>query len=89
MTDGERWERRRWRRKRPERVAAVDKIEETRKPEDFIGHPNSMQRGVEKSVVSIEGERISPRAFGLVEMTCVVCNSSKNWNLTDKPGTVR
>ena len=35
---GERWERRRWRMKRPERVAAVDKIEEKRKPEDFIGH---------------------------------------------------
>ena len=27
--------------KRPERVAAVDKIEEKRKPEDFIGHRNS------------------------------------------------
>ncbi len=26
--------------KRPERVAAVDKIEEKRKPEDFIGHRN-------------------------------------------------
>ena len=25
---------------RPERVAAVDKIEEKRKPEDFIGHRN-------------------------------------------------
>ena len=26
--------------KRPERVAAVDKIEDKRKPEDFIGHRN-------------------------------------------------
>jgi len=26
--------------KRPERVAAVDKIEGKRKPEDFIGHRN-------------------------------------------------
>ena len=37
---GERWERRRWREERPERVAAVDKIEGKRKPEDFIGHRN-------------------------------------------------
>ena len=37
---GERWERRLWREERPERVAAVDKIEEKRKPEDFIGHRN-------------------------------------------------
>ena len=37
---GERGERRRWREERPERVAAVDKIEEKRKPEDFIGHRN-------------------------------------------------
>ena len=26
--------------KRPERAAAVDKIEDRRKPEDFIGHRN-------------------------------------------------
>ena len=26
--------------KQPERVAAVDKIEDQRKPEDFIGHRN-------------------------------------------------
>ena len=26
--------------KRPERVAAVEKIEEERKPEDFFGHRN-------------------------------------------------
>ena len=37
---GERWERRLRRMKRPERVAAVDKIEDQRKPEDFIGHRN-------------------------------------------------
>ena len=40
LARGERWERRQWRKKRPERVAAVDKIEEKRKPEDFIGHRN-------------------------------------------------
>ena len=37
---GERCERRRGRSKRAERVAAVDKIEEKRKPEDFIGYRN-------------------------------------------------
>jgi len=37
---GERGERRLWREERPERVAAVDKIKEKRKPEDFIGHRN-------------------------------------------------
>ena len=36
----ERGERCQWQMKRPERVAAVDKIEEKRKPEDFIGHRN-------------------------------------------------
>jgi hypothetical protein len=40
ISKGERWERRLWRDKRPERVAAVDKIKEKRKPEDFIGHRN-------------------------------------------------
>jgi len=39
-TMGERKERRLWRIQRLERVAAVDKIEEKRKPEDFIGHRN-------------------------------------------------
>ena len=43
VRDGERWERRRRRIKRPERVAAVDKIEDQRKPEDFIGHRNRKQ----------------------------------------------
>jgi len=37
---GERRERCRWQMKRPERVAVVDKIEDQRKPEDFIGHHN-------------------------------------------------
>ena len=37
---GERPDRCRWQRKGGERVAAVDKIEEKRKPEDFIGHRN-------------------------------------------------
>ena len=40
IQDGERCDRRRWRSKGAERVAAVDKIEEKRKPEDFIGHRN-------------------------------------------------
>ena len=35
---GERAERCRWQMKRGERVAAVEKIEEKRKPEDFFGH---------------------------------------------------
>ena len=38
--EGERWVRRLWRMKRPERVAAVNKIEGKRKPEDFIGYRN-------------------------------------------------
>ena len=37
----ERWERRRWREERPERVAAVEKFEDQRKPEEFFGHRNS------------------------------------------------
>ena len=37
----ERPDRRRWRDEGGERVAAVDKIEEERKPDDFIGHRNS------------------------------------------------
>ena len=40
IESGERGERRLWRMKRPERVAAVDKIEDQRKPEDFVGHRN-------------------------------------------------
>ncbi len=37
---GERAECRQWQEEGGERVAAVDKIEEKRKPEDFIGHRN-------------------------------------------------
>ena len=37
---GERGDCRRWREEGAERVAAVDKIEGRRKPEDFIGHRN-------------------------------------------------
>ena len=40
ISKGERWERCLWQSKRPERVAAVDKIEGKRKSEDFIGHRN-------------------------------------------------
>ena len=39
-TWGERWERRLWRIKRPERVAAVEKNEDRCEPEDFFGHRN-------------------------------------------------
>ena len=37
---GERYERCLWQMKRAERVAAVEKIEEKRKPDDFFGHRN-------------------------------------------------
>ena len=37
---GERCDRCLWQEKGAERVAAVDKIEEKRKPGDFIGHRN-------------------------------------------------
>ena len=40
LSGGERTERCQWQIKRGERVAAVDKIEDQRKPEDFIGHRN-------------------------------------------------
>ena len=40
ISKGERCDRRQRRIKGAERVAAVDKIEEKRKPEDFIGHRN-------------------------------------------------
>ena len=40
LSGGERTERCQWQIKRGERVAAVDKIEEMRKPEDFIGYRN-------------------------------------------------
>ena len=50
---GERWERRRWREERPERVAAVEKFEDQRKPEEFFGHRNSSQYSVFLSVAPI------------------------------------
>ena len=37
---GERVDRRLWRKKGDERVAAVEKIEDQRKPEDFFGYRN-------------------------------------------------
>ena len=37
---GARVDRRLWRRKGDERVAAVEKIEDQRKPEDFFGYRN-------------------------------------------------
>ena len=37
---GERADCRLWREEGGERVAAVDKIEDQRKPEDFVGHRN-------------------------------------------------
>ena len=40
LARGERSERCRWQIQRAERVAAVDKIEDQRKPDDFIGHRN-------------------------------------------------
>ena len=40
MSKGERDDRCLWQRKGVEQVAAVDKIEDSRKPEDFIGHRN-------------------------------------------------
>ena len=42
---GERAERCQWQKKRGERVAAVEKIEEKRKPEDFFGHRNRRALG--------------------------------------------
>ena len=42
---GERADRRRWREEGGERVAAVEKIEEKRKPEDFFGHRNRRAKG--------------------------------------------
>ena len=50
---GERCERCRWQMKRAERVAAVEKIEEKRKPEDFFGHRNRRALGAE------EGETVA------------------------------
>ena len=47
---GERCERRQWRKKRAERVAAVEKIEEKRKPDDFFGHRNRGKKMSKKAV---------------------------------------
>ena len=44
VIEGERCNRRQWRMKGAERVAAVDKIEDQRKPEDFIGYRNRALR---------------------------------------------
>ena len=44
LAQGERAERRRWRMKRGERVAAVEKIEDQRKPDDFFGYRNRRSR---------------------------------------------
>ena len=41
---GERVDRRLWRSKGDERVAAVEKIEDQRKPEDFFGNRNLQAR---------------------------------------------
>ena len=43
--------------KRPERVAAVDKIEEKRGPEDFIGHRNREKINNACGVVCLNGTR--------------------------------
>ena len=37
---GERWERRRWRMQRPERVAAVDRCGRLLKADEYVGHRN-------------------------------------------------
>ena len=57
ISKGERCDRRRWREKGAERVAAVDKIEEKREPEDFIGHRNRGQSNNAKGVVHLNGTR--------------------------------
>ena len=56
---GERCERRRWRMKRPERVAAVEKIEDQRKPDDFFGYRNRSCRAISTT----EGLSIPPLDF--------------------------
>ena len=42
VPSGERVDRRLWRSKGDERVAAVEKIEDQRKPEDFFGYRNGI-----------------------------------------------
>ena len=41
---GERWERRRWRKKRPERVAAVDRRKPASPGEAAVGHRNRTKK---------------------------------------------
>ena len=53
---GERADCRRWREEGGERVAAVDKIEDQRKPEDFIGYRNRA-RQVLSCRPQVSGER--------------------------------
>ena len=56
---GERVDRRLWRRKEDERVAAVEKIEDQRKPEDFFGYRNRIAPyGAGLGVGSQEGEAV-------------------------------
>ena len=61
---GEQWERCRRQIKRPERVAAVDKIEDQRKPEDFIGHRNRARQvlSAHRSLTSVFGLAALPVA---------------------------
>ena len=49
---GERRERCQWREERPERVAAVDKIEDKRKPDDFIGNRNRTNPPLETPITA-------------------------------------
>ena len=54
----ERGKRRQWRRKRPERVAAVDKTEDKRKPDGFIGYRNSQ-------ICAVSQNALRSKDFGL------------------------
>ena len=62
----ERTDCRRWREKGGERVAAVDKIEDQRKPEDFIGHRNITRQvlSAHMCLTSVFGMAASPSAAG-------------------------
>ena len=56
--------------KRPERVAAVDKIEEKRKPEDFIGHRKRDFGGKQKNDIEKDPEvLVDFRVVAYVELT--------------------
>ena len=54
---GERVDRRLWRRKGDERVAAVEKIEDQRKPDDFFGHRNRAEVRVLLPQPTLETEK--------------------------------